>query len=86
MTISRRRTPAFWSVLTDNQGNLIDPSILQVANDGYAKQAQELRIATPNVGPLRVTAGCSPKAGESFAIRERIAGLADGIRSRICPE
>jgi outer membrane receptor protein involved in Fe transport len=42
---------------TDDAGNLIDPSMYILGDDGYRKQSHELRVATPRDKPLRFIGG-----------------------------
>jgi iron complex outermembrane recepter protein len=62
----------------DNSGNLISPASYAVTRDRYAKQSQEIRLATPKVSRLHGVAGVFlQRQTDAWRSEHRVDGLAD---------
>ncbi|HEY2416548.1 MAG TPA: TonB-dependent receptor [Steroidobacteraceae bacterium] len=61
----------------DDEGDLISPATLTAESDSYAKQMQELRIATPDDWRLHGVVGLfTQRQSDDFRIEQQVAALA----------
>ena len=70
----------YGAYITDNAGNVIDPSQYIVAKDGFTKENHELRVSTAQDRPLRLVAGAFYERQSHHILQDyKINGISDNI-------